>query len=530
MGLTIIVLAAAQFVMVLDSSVMNVSISQIVADLDTTIQGVQLAITAYTLVMAALMLAGAKLGDILGRDRTFAIGLAVYGLGSLTTALSPNLTVLLIGWSLIEGIGAALVIPAIVSLIAATYSGQQRATAFGIIGGVAGAAIAAGPLIGGWVTTELSWRYVFAGETVVVIAILLVRRRMATAPATGPRPALDVTGVVLSSLGLALAVYGILKSSSWGWIRPLGAFTIGDTEITPFGFSAVPFFILAGLGFLGAFVLWEERRERAGRDTLLDRKLLGIVPLRAGLLTLMMQQLILLGTFFVLPVYLQVVLGLDAFETGKRLFPMSVAVFVAAMAGPRLAAGFAPKRVAQAGLLALVLASFVLLGTIDVELDETEFALALVLFGIGAGLLLSQLGNVIMSSVDPSKTNEAGGLQGTAQNLGASLGTALIGSVLILSLTSGLLDRIEQNPAVPESARQQVAQAAESGIPVVPVDEVEQAVLDAGLPAEQAEAIADDYGDAQLFGLKQAIGAVGVLALLSLWFTRRLPARPYTTR
>src|SRR5215213_8003186 len=176
--LPIAILASAQFVMVLDSSVMNVSISQIVADLDTTIQGVQLAITAYTLVMASLMLAGAKLGDILGSGRAFAIGLAVYGLGSLTTSLSPNLTVLLIGWSLVEGLGAALVIPAIVSLIASTYSGPRRALAFGVIGGVAGAAIAAGPLIGGWMTTELSWRYVFAGEVVIVICVLLLRRHL----------------------------------------------------------------------------------------------------------------------------------------------------------------------------------------------------------------------------------------------------------------------------------------------------------------------------------------------------------------
>src|ERR1700754_370435 len=170
--LPIAILGSAQFVMVLDSSVMNVSISQIVADLDTTIQGVQLAITAYTLVMAAFMLAGAKLGDIIGRERTFALGLAIYGLGSLTTALSPNLTVLLIGWSLIEGLGAALVIPAIVSLIAATYSGPQRALAFGVIGGTTGDAVAAVPLIARWLTTELSWRYVFAGEVVIVMAIL----------------------------------------------------------------------------------------------------------------------------------------------------------------------------------------------------------------------------------------------------------------------------------------------------------------------------------------------------------------------
>ena len=525
LGLPIAIFASAQFVMVLDSSVMNVSISQIVADLDTTITGVQLAITAYTLVMAALMLAGAKLGDILGRDRTFAIGLAVYGLGSFITAISPNLGVLLFGWSLIEGIGAALVLPAIVSLIAATYSGKQRALAFGIVGGVAGAAVAAGPLIGGWVTTELSWRYVFAGEVVIVICILLLRRRLVRTPAAAQPPRLDVIGVLLSATGLGLVVFGILKSSEWGLIEPRGALTIGGTEITPFGFSVVPFLLLAGAGVLAAFVLWEERRERDGLDTLLDRSLLRIEQLRAGLSTLLMQQLILLGTFFVLPVYLQVVLGLDAFETGKKLFPMSVTMFLAAMLGPRLAAGLAPKRVAQAGLVALFLASVLLLGTIDVELSETEFAIALAVFGIGAGLLLSQLGNVIMSSVDPSKTNEAGGLQGTAQNLGASLGTALIGAVLIAALSSGFVSRVEDNPAVPEAARDQIAQVAEKGIPVVPVDDVEKAAADAGLTDAQAEAVASDYGEAELQGLKRAIGAVAVFALLSLWFTRRLPGR-----
>ena len=189
----LLILGAAQFVMVLDSSVMNVSISQIVADLHTTIQGVQGAITAYTLVMAAFMLVGAKLGDIWGRDRAFSIGLAVYGLGSLTTALSPNLTVLLLGWSLVEGLGAVLVIPAIAALIVSNYEGKDWAFAYGIVGGVAGAAIAAGPLIGGYVTTTFSWRWVFVGEVVIVALILLVRRRMTQAPRPEHPPRLDTS-------------------------------------------------------------------------------------------------------------------------------------------------------------------------------------------------------------------------------------------------------------------------------------------------------------------------------------------------
>jgi EmrB/QacA subfamily drug resistance transporter len=523
--LPLAILGAAQFVMVLDSSVMNVSISQIVKDLDTNIQGVQLAITAYTLVMAAFMLLGAKLGDIWGRDRAFAIGLGVYGLGSLTTSISPNLGVLLFGWSLVEGIGAALVIPAIAALIAANYGGKERALAYGIIGGVAGAAVATGPLIGGWVTTTFSWRYVFAAETVIVAAILTLRSRMKPSPKAEHVPQLDLVGVLLSAVGLGLAVYGILKSSEWGLVEPRGALTIGGQEITPFGFSIVPFLILAGVGFLAAFALWEERRERGGRDTLLDRSRLRIVPLRAGLTTLMMQQLILLGTFFVLPVYLQTVLGLDAFETGKRLFPMSVTMFAAALLGPRFAARLSPKRVAQIGLAALGIGAVLLLGTIDVELNTTGFAIALAVFGTGAGLLLSQLGNVIMSSVDPSKTNEAGGLQGTAQNLGASLGTALIGAVLIAALTSGFVSRVENNPAISSSVQDRIGQAAEQGIPVVPVSQVRQTAEKNGVPKAEADALADDYGDAQLQGLKRAIGAVGIFALLSFWFTRGLPTR-----
>jgi len=527
----IAILAAAQFVMVLDSSVMNVSISQIVKDLDTTVAGVQLAITAYTLVMAAFMLVGAKIGDIWGRDRAFAVGLTVYATGSLITALSPNLAVLLFGWSLIEGLGAVLVVPAIAALIAANYEGRDRALAYGIIGGVAAAAVAAGPLIGGWVTTTFTWRLVFVGEVVIVAGILLLRHHMRPSPRAEQVPKLDVIGAALSATGLALIVFGILQSSAWGWIQPTGGPTINGQTVTPLGFSIVPFLILGGLGLLAAFASWEEHRERQGRDRLLDIALLSIVTMRAGLSTLFMQQVVLLGIFFVLPVYLQMVVGLDAFETGVRLIPMSVMMLVFALAGPRAAARRSPKRVAQAGLLGLSIGSVILLATLDIELNDLGFAVGLAVFGAGAGLLASQLGNVIMSSVDPARTNEAGGLQGTAQNLGASMGTALIGAILLAGMSSGFTDRIVENDALPSETQTAIVTEVEAnGLDTIPIAEAEGIAVAAGLPPDQAAAVAVDYAQAELEGLRRALGGVALFAVLGFWFTRRLPGNTAAMR
>ena len=521
-------LASAQFVMVLDTSVMNVAISQIVEDLHTSIQGVQTAITLYTLVMAAFMLLGAKLGDILGRNRAFAIGLGIYGAGSLTTALSPNLAVLLIGWSGIEGFGAVLVIPAIAALTAASYQGRDRALAYALLGGVAAIAVAAGPLIGGWVTTEFTWRYVFAAETVVVILILLLRGRIPRAAAALRRPRLDLAGVALSASGLGLMVFAILRSSVWGIVKPRTPPSINGTEITPLGFSPVPLLVLCGLALLAAFVVWEQRRARLGRDQLVDPTLLRVPTLRAGLSTLLSQQLVLMGCFFVIPVYLQVVLGLDAFETGKRLLPLSVAMLIFALLGPRVAGRRSPRTVAQLGLVAASIGAVVMLATLDVKLNDTGFKIALALIGAGAGLLASQLGNVIMSSVAPEKSSEGGGLQGTAQNLGSSLGTAIIGAVLLAALATGFNQRIAENPAIPAAERETIAAGTEGGIDIVPVDEAEKAALAGGLSQQQAQALAADYGDAQLEALRLALGAVALAALLSLWATRGLPTQALT--
>jgi EmrB/QacA subfamily drug resistance transporter len=525
---TILLLGTAQFIMVLDSTVMNVSISQVVDDLNTTVPDVQLAITAYTLVMAAFMLTGAKLGDLFGRRRVFSIGLAVYGLGSLVTALSPNITVLLIGWSGIEGLGAVLVIPAIAALTAANYTGHQRALAFGLLGGIAGAGAAAGPLIGGFVTSTLTWRVVFAGEAVLVLGILTLVHRISDKPPSGERERLDRVGAALSALGLGLAVFGILKISEWGFFKPTGALTIGGTRITPFGFSAVPFVILAGLVVLGLFFRWEEREVRQGRTPLLQPDLLRIKQLRAGLSTVVSQYLILAGTFFVIPLYLQLVLGKDALHTGLKILPISVTMIVAALSGPRLATRISPRRVVQIGLGILFVSIIGVMSTISPDLADWKFAVSLALFGAGIGLVFSQLGNVVMSSVPESRSSEAGGVQGAAQNLGQSLGTALIGAVLLTGLTTNFQDQVNADPALPASLKEQLAKESEQGLPMVSKSQAEAAAKKAGLPPDQAKTLVAHYGDAQIDALRKALLVASLFTFVGLWFARGLPGSPLT--
>jgi MFS family permease len=523
---TILILGTAQFVMVLDTTVMNVSISQVVADLDTTVPAVQLAITAYALVMAAFMLTGAKLGDMFGRRRIFAIGLGVYGTGSLITALSPNVGVLLGGWSFVEGIGAVLVIPAIAALTATNYEGRERALAFGLLGGIAGAGVAAGPLIGGFVTSAWTWRVVFAGETVVVALILAFGvRRIRDAPAVR-REKLDLVGAALSALGLGLAVFGILKSSQWGLITPTGALTIGGTEITPFGLSVVPFFVAAGVGVLALFRRREQRQVRRGRPPLLSPDLLGVPQLRGGLLMFVSSYLLMAGTFFVLPLYLQLVLGKDALDTGIAILPISIAMIVAAVAGARLAARISPRGIVRIGLALLFVGLIALMSSISPSLASPIFSIALAFFGAGIGLVVSQIGNVVMSSVDESRSSEVGGLQGASQSLGSSLGTALIGAILLAGLTSGFHERVQADPAIPSGVQREIVSGTEEGVPMISQQEAEKTAKKAGLPQARVETVVAHYGDAQIDALKRALIAASIFALVALWLAGDLPGVP----
>lgn len=517
----IIILALAQFVMVLDSTVMNVSISAIVSDLNTTVAALQSAITFYTLTMAALMLVGAKLCAKWGLLRAFSIGAIVYGIGSLITGLSQNIQTLMVGWSLIEGLGAVLVIPAIAALVATNYKGKDRVLAYAIIGGVSGAAAAAGPLIGGYVTTYFSWRYVFIVETIIMVGVLLFARKFkASKPDTSQY--IDIPSALLSSFGMITLVYGLLQSKVWGWVTPLAKPEIAGHEIAPLGISIVAYLIIAGLFLLKLFYDRQVTLEESKRQPLVTVSMLKMRQLRSGLAVLGSQYVITAAIFFAVPVYLQMVHGLDALQTGLKIFPLSIALIIFSMLGARLAKVRTPKRIVRIGQLLLIFGSVGLLASIKPDLTGWAFGVAMFAIGAGLGLLASQLGNVNMSSVDDSKSSEVGGLQGSFQNLGSSLGTALIGSVLIATLTTGFITNIN-NSALPSNVKNTITQNSSTGVEIVPVDSITQIALDNGVTQEEAEIITNDYLDAQLDGLRQSIFFLVAISVLSLLLSRGIP-------
>lgn len=515
------VLGAAQFLMVLDQAVMNVAISQLVEDFDTTVTTIQAVIALYALVMAALMMTGGKIGDLIGRRRAFAVGMVIYGCGSALTAASWSVPTLMLGWSILEGIGAALVLPALVALTAGTYRGGSRAIAYGVLGGIAGAGIAVGPILGGWATTELSWRVVFAGEVAVAIAILLTTRLIAEPERAPGRPRLDWLGSVLSAGGLALMVLGVLQASNWGWLRPL------DSPVEPFGFSLTPFVIAAGALVLGCFRVWERRRERRREEPLVHFAMFGKPALRGGLGMLLAQNLILMGIFFTIPLFLQVVQGLDALETGVRMLPASAGLFIAALAGSALARRYPARALVRLGLCIVFVSTLLLLDTIDPTLDSASFLVAMGVLGVGMGLIVSQLGNVVQSAVGEADRSEAGGLQNTATQLGSSLGTALLGAVVITGLIAAFSNNVAADPGIAAEAKQQVEVRLSSGGSFVAADQVRAAAEEAGFEEADTDAVVAGYESAQIDALKTAFLFAALIVLASLFATRNLPSRRF---
>ena len=515
----LLTLAAGQFLMTLDTSVMNVSIATVAKDVGTTVTGIQGAITAYTLVMAALMITGAKIGAIIGRKRAFAIGCVIYGCGSFTTSIAQSLPVLLFGWSFLEGVGAALILPAIVALVAGNFAPERRPAAYGLVAAAGAIAVAVGPLVGGFCTTYFSWRWVFAGEVVVVLAILLLTRRIADAPVE-QRPRLDLVGAVLSALGLGLLVFGVLRTSEWGWIQPKPD---GPSWA---GLSPTVWLVLAGLSVIWIFFRWQERVEARGGEPLVRAAMLRNRQLNGGLMMFFFQFLAQAGLFFVVPLYLSVCLGLTALETGVRLLPLSLTLLIAALGVPRVFPHASPRLVVRAGLLALLAGTVVLLAALDADSGAEIVLVPMLLIGLGIGALASQLGAITVSAVPDDQSPEVGGIQNTMTNLGASMGTALAGSIMIGAVASSFVAGILASPDIPGRVKEQAQVELAGGVPFISDADLETALDDAHVSRRTTNAALEAYGEARIDGLRSALAILALLDLVALFLAQRIPTTP----
>jgi EmrB/QacA subfamily drug resistance transporter len=522
-GVVLLTLASGQFLMTLDTSVMNVSIATVAKDVGTTVSGIQGAITAYTLVMACLMITGAKIGALIGRKRAFAIGCVIYGCGSLTTALAPSLPVLLFGWSFLEGVGAALILPAIVALVASNYPPERRPAAYGLVAAAGAVAVAVGPLIGGFATTYFSWRWVFAGEVVLVLVILVLARRIADSPAT-ERPKLDLVGAALSALGLGLFVFGILKSGEWGWIQPREG---GPSWA---GLSPTIWLLLGGLFVLWVFFRWEDRVYARGGEPLVRRELFRNRQLTGGLTMFFFQYLVQAGIFFVVPLYLSVALGLSAIDTGVRILPLSLTLLAAAIGVPRVFPTTSPRLIVRCGLLLLFAGTVVLMGLLDVNSGPEVVLVPLLLIGLGVGALASQLGAVTVSAVPDEQSSEVGGVQNTMTNLGASIGTALAGAILISTLTTAFVANIQKSDAIPSSVKSQAHVQLAGGVPFISDADLNAALDEANVPPEQSDAALSAYQDARIAGLESALAVLALATVIALLLAQKIPTLQPGTR
>jgi len=517
----VFILSLALVIMIFDTTMLNVSIKDIVQDLDTTIKNVQWAITIYALVMASLMLLGGKIGDLYGRKKAFIVGASIYGLGTLLAALSPSITVLIVSWSLIEGIGAALMMPATVSLLLANYSGKDRKIGFGIWGGIAGSTAALGPLFGGYMTTNYSWRWAFALEIILVVAILglsfLIKESRGN-----KKESLDIIGTILSTAGLATLIYGIIEASTYGWWKAREIYKIGNLEIDILDLSITPIFIFTGFIILTFFILWQIRISKSG-DPLLHLSLFKNKEYTAGIATTGILGLAHAGIFFTLPIFLQVVGGYSAQETGIALFPMSITVFFSSIIFAKFGSKIPAKYIIQFGILIVLGSVFVLKNGLNTEITNWDITPGLALFGLGFGIIMSQITNLTLSAAPIDEAGEASGLSTTIRNLGGSLGTAIIGTILVSSLTTNMVNGINESTLLPDPLKQEVIKdVEENGQKMAQEDENTE---NSQIPQNISEELKNIKNEATVLANKKALNYTAFFAFLTLLISFLIPTK-----
>ena len=419
----LILVACASFIITLDSTFMNVSISQVVADLNTTVSTIQMIMAFYTLITAAFMLLSTKLQDIVGKKRLFLIGAVLYGIGTFIAAISQSDTMLFIGWAVIEGFAGALMTPATVSIISGTYSGERRTFALAIESVMAALSAAVGPLFGGIMTTFLSWRYGFASELIIVIFILVMRNKIPDFEPTESKRDLDITGAIISFIGLILFVLGILMLTE-------------DATTS----TAV---IILGVIALAVFALFEIKRKRKGKVPLLDMDLFKDKNLRVGSTIILLSYIVMGGGLFVVSLFMQTVLNLNAFNTGLTTLPLTLGLLIFAAIAPSLTDKLNHKSLMAIGSIIAIIGCLLLSYQFKMNTTMLNLMPGMFVLGSGIGFIMALSTDIALINIPDENQNNASGITTTGQTLGESMGTAIIGIILILGVMGGIVNGVD---------------------------------------------------------------------------------------
>jgi EmrB/QacA subfamily drug resistance transporter len=498
-----ILLAMAMFVLVVDTSLMNVSISAVVRDLDTTVSGVQSAIALEALVSAAFILIGSKVGDLFGRKRAYVLGLLGYAVGATAMALAQGLTAIIIFWAVLGGIGAALLLPAMQSLIHGNFEGPAQKKVYALVGAAAAIAAAVGPLLGGFITTYLSWRVAFMLEVVVIAIVLSGIKLVRDVPYTGSR-SVDAVGAALSVLGMGGVVLGILVWQEGG--------------------ESVGALIAIGAAALALLVNWLVRRKRQGKPTLLDPDLFQSKIFRFGISQQMLQQIALGGTMIALPIYLQMVLEYDAMQAGLSLAPLSLSMFAVALLAGKKAGDRRPSGVIRLGFVLLTAGILVLIVFVPRADSGWHLLPSLVVAGSGLGLLVSQLNNYTLAPISEERVSEAAGVNSASGSFGLSFGLAFAGAIMLATLAITFTNLAEASTVLPPDDQQRVAEVLEDDAQVMSNTQLEE--LLAGQPEEIQDEIIRINTDARPRALQVALLIpllAGLVGLFNSFRMLRLP-------
>ena len=492
----------AVFIMVIDTTIMNVSISALVTDLDTDLPSIQITIAVYALIMASFMLFGSRMQDIAGRKKSFLFGVLLYGAGTFIASISWNISILLIGWSVLEGLGAAFMLPATSAFLTDSYDGKERALAFGLWGGVGAAGAAFGPIVGGFLTTYYSWRWAFRLELIVVLVIIIFSYLLKEQKSRSGLRDLDIFGTFLSFGGLSLIVIGILL------LRNM------------FMWDVIPLFILSGMILLGILYFWQVKRKKSGRMPLVDVDVFKNKTFNIGIVLGIIQNMVIAGILFIIPVYLQSVTGVSAFVTGFALLPMSLAILVFSVSANRLSAFASPKLLILTGFAIAFWGSQLLGGVFGLYTEAFDIIPGSMILGIGVGIIFSQLTNITLSSAPKEHENDASGVLNTSRQLGTSLGTAILGVLLFVALFSGLIAGLGFDERLGElSVEDKALQLQEWAY------KLEESPLPDSLTPVQAGEVKIIVDSALGSAMRQTFNAISIILALGFVLALALPKR-----